>query len=595
MDYGTGAIFGCPAHDQRDLDFANKYGLEIKPVVCPHDQDQSSYDISSQAFTGSGFMINSDFLNGKHVEDAKSLMIKHLENLKLGISKINFRLRDWGISRQRYWGCPIPVVHCPKCGIVPEDKDNLPILLPQKADFSKRGNPLARDSAWKKAKCPQCKMESKRETDTMDTFVDSSWYYARFTNPRALTPTDEANTNYWMNVDQYIGGVEHAILHLLYSRFFARAMNITNHLPNKSIEPFSALFTQGMVCHETFSSYSIEIRENSEQFLIGQQIIGETTNAKSYVRGIINRNKLIVKKPKKPFKIDERIAVPDTKIGAIIKATAEEWFSPEEVTSKSLEISDKSKIVIKTGLPVEIGNSIKMSKSKKNVVDPVDIIEQYGADTARWFVMSDSPPDRDVEWTEAGIEGAWRHIQKVWRVSQDIFAQNANGIRLEIDEENKSINNLDKAVNSAIQGVTAGIEEFAFNKAIARLYEFTNFLSKSCAPKKNKIKALEILAILMQPMTPHLSEEVWAGLGNSETILKQSWPEVDKKFLVEETITIPIQINGKKRLEVLIPNKLSIKETEKIILENEKVLSLMQGKRPKKVIVIPGRIVNVVL
>ena len=595
MDYGTGAIFGCPAHDQRDLDFANRYSLEIIPVVCPLEQNEDSFKITNLAYTGVGVMINSDFLNGKSIVDAKSLMIAHLEKLNLGRTKTNFRLRDWGISRQRYWGCPIPIIHCPKCGIVPERKDKLPVKLPDEADFSKPGNPLDRNLSWQRTNCPKCGEQSKRETDTMDTFVDSSWYYARFTDPNSKTPTDKENINYWMNVDQYIGGVEHAILHLLYSRFFARAMHATHHLPQKSREPFTALFTQGMVCHETYSSCRIEVEMVSGEFEIGQEIVGTSSKAKSSFKRVEKNGAFIIKKPLKAFKIGEKISVVNSTAVGILTSSTIEWHSPDEITSnRSNGISDE-KVLIKTGAPIEIGSSIKMSKSKKNVVDPIDIIEQYGADTARWFVMSDSPPERDVEWTEAGIEGAWRHIQKVWKIAQDILSQRSDGIRLDHDSETESIKSLEKALNVAIKGVTEGIEGFAFNKAIAKLYEFTNNISKSAAPKENKMKALETMAILMQPMTPHISEEIWEALGNSSSIIKKPWPKLDETVLLEANISMPIQINGKKKIELVIPRNATSKETEKLVLENEKVLLLTLGKPPSKVIIIPGRIVNVVL
>ena len=595
MDYGTGAIFGCPAHDQRDLEFATNYGLEIIPVVCPHDQNKETFEITSQAFTGNGFMINSSFLNGQNIDDAKTNIIKHLEALNMGKAKVNFRLRDWGISRQRYWGCPIPVIHCPECGVVPEKMENLPIKLPSEADFSKPGNPLDRDLEWQSVDCPQCGTLSNRETDTMDTFVDSSWYYARFTNPFAKTPTDQKSAEYWMNVDQYIGGVEHAILHLLYSRFFARAMNITSHLPDKCKEPFAALFTQGMVCHETYSSHTLILNIVSGKFEVGQEIFGAESKSRSRIVALVKNNEIVVARPRKPFKVGEKIVVSDSETAGILLTANNEWYSPDEVTSTKSQNNSKEKTLIKNGLPVEIGGSVKMSKSKKNVVDPIDIINQYGADTARWFVMSDSPPDRDVEWTESGIEGAWRHIQKVWKITDDIMSQKMDAIRLEHDEEDKSINSLKKATNIAIAGVTSGIEDFAFNKSIAKLYEFTNFLSKSCAPKTNKTKALEILAILMQPMTPHLAEEIWSALGNTTTIMKTAWPKVNKNLLQEENVNIPIQINGKKKTEILFPVNSDSQAIEKIVLENKKILLLTQGQKPKRIIIVPGRIVNVVI
>ncbi len=590
MDYGTGAIFGCPAHDQRDLDFANKYGLQVKPVVCPADEKEALFAIDKVAYTGSGKMINSDFLNGKNVDDAKESISKHLVKLGLGSVKTNYRLRDWGISRQRYWGCPIPVVHCKNCGIVPEKKENLPIKLPQEVDFSKPGNPLNRDASWTNVTCPKCMSAAKRETDTMDTFVDSSWYFARFTSPKSQTPIENKSAEYWMNVDQYIGGVEHAILHLLYSRFFARAMHITGHLPKKSKEPFSALFTQGMVCHETYSTFSLELNAPDLVLTVGQELVGKKSKARTSVKYIFNKKNVVVDKPKKPFIQGEVLMTPNSDKGAVLISVNQDWYSPDEVTnSKSNKL-----IVIKTGAPVETGGSIKMSKSKKNVVDPIDIIDQYGADTARWFVMSDSPPERDVEWTEAGIEGAWRHIQKVWKTASEIIYDDSNSGKINSSTE-ENIKLLQKAQNAAIKGVTDGIEGFAFNKAIARLYEFTAVLNKSNAPKKNKLEALEIIALLMQPMTPHLSEEIWASLGKSESIIKTPWPLADEALLLDETITLPIQINGKRKSEILIARNLGNSEIEEKVLNDQKIRNVLGQSKPTKVIIVPGRIVNVVL
>ena len=364
MGYGTGAIFGCPAHDQRDLDFARKYDLIVTPVVCPTDQNPDTFSIKEEAYTGVGNLINSRFLDGLTIEEGKSEVIRRISEQGMGQATTNYRLRDWGVSRQRYWGCPIPVIHCEKCGVVAEKKENLPITLPKDVSFDKPGNPLDRHEEWRNCKCPSCGSDALRETDTMDTFVDSSWYYARFTAPDSMTPTSEKEANYWMNVDQYIGGVEHAILHLLYSRFFARAMNATGHLPKKAIEPFNALFTQGMVCHATYQD-------------------------------------------------------PDGK-----------WLNPDDIKQ-----SESGEYITLDGQKVTVGQSIKMSKSKKNVVDPDDIIDQYGADTARWFVMSDSPPERDVEWTASGAEAAWKHLQRVWRltveITEDSSADTSNDIELE--------------------------------------------------------------------------------------------------------------------------------------------------------------------
>ena len=516
MGYGTGAVFGCPAHDQRDLDFARKYGLVVTPVVCPADQDPDSFTIGDEAYTGPGNIINSRFLDGKSVDDAKAEVIRRIEERNMGQAKTVYRLRDWGVSRQRYWGCPIPVVHCPDCGVVPEKKENLPIELPKDVSFDRPGNPLDRHDAWRNCACPKCGGAAERETDTMDTFVDSSWYYARFTNPRAATPTVAADVEYWMNVDQYIGGVEHAILHLLYSRFFARAMNATGHLPEKSIEPFEALFTQGMVCHETYQD-------------------------------------------------------PDGK-----------WLNPDDIrpVQGGYETLD--------GRPVKVGPSIKMSKSKKNVVDPVDIIDQYGADTARWFVLSDSPPERDVEWTAAGADAAWKHINRVWSLCDRIAS---------MDTEAKGTGDQDllRAMHKTIQDVTLNIESFGFNAAIAKLYAFTATLTKSKAGHGAQRQAIMTLARLMTPFTPHLAEDIWAHQGGEGLVSQAPWPVADESMLVEDTVTLPIQINGKRRDEIKVPKDMPKEEVEKLVLENQTVIKMLAGGQPKRLIVVPGRIVNVVV
>ncbi|MDC0564909.1 leucine--tRNA ligase [Amylibacter sp.] len=516
MGYGTGAIFGCPAHDQRDLDFARKYDLIVTPVVCPSDQNPDTFTIKDEAYTGTGNLINSRFLDGMTIGEGKSEVIKRISEMKMGQSKINYRLRDWGVSRQRYWGCPIPIIHCNECGVVPEKKENLPIVLPKDVSFDKPGNPLDRHDEWRNCKCPTCGSDALRETDTMDTFVDSSWYYARFTAPNSLTPTNEKEANYWMNVDQYIGGVEHAILHLLYSRFFARAMNATGHLPKKAIEPFNALFTQGMVCHATYQD-------------------------------------------------------PDGK-----------WLNPDDITT-----IEGGAFVTLDGRDVTVGQSIKMSKSKKNVVDPDDIIDQYGADTARWFVMSDSPPERDVEWTASGAEAAWKHLQRVWRLTVEISEDQTSDASQDTE--------LDKARNIAINAVTNGIEGFAFNKSIAALYQFTNIIAKSTASKKAKTKAMLTMAQLMQPMTPHLAEEIWSTLGGEGLVTGATWPEIDASMLINDTIILPIQVNGKRRDEIEVSLELSKNEIEKIVLERPSVLRILNGIAPKKIIVVPGKIVNVVV
>ena len=520
MDYGTGAIFACPAHDQRDLDFARKYGL---PVIDTFVALEDGKPVENEAFVPpkSEKVKWLDHFTGLDVatgEEAIEATIEKAEREGWGRGVTRYRLRDWGLSRQRYWGCPIPVVHCEACGTVPEKKENLPVRLPDDVSFDQPGNPLDRHPTWRDVPCPKCGAPAKRETDTMDTFVDSSWYYARFTSPHADVPVDLEEAEYWMNVDQYIGGIEHAILHLLYSRFFARAMHLTGHLPAKAIEPFDALFTQGMVTHEIYLTRD----EN------GRPV----------------------------------------------------YHLPEEV--------DREKGVLKaTGEAVEIIPSAKMSKSKKNVVDPVDIIARYGADTVRWFVLSDSPPERDVEWTAAGAEGAFRHLGRVHRLAHEIATSDAAA--------NEHDEALERERHRAIDDVTRGIEGFAFNTAIARLYAFTNAIAKSKAGAEAKKRAMLTLAQLMSPMTPHLAEEIWATLGGEGLIVNAPWPEADAKMLVEDTVTLPIQINGKRRSQITVARDLSREEVEKHALQDDAVQRVLDGKAPKKVIVVPGRIVNVVV
>ncbi len=532
MGYGTGAIFGCPAHDQRDLDFARKYNLDVPTVVCPPNIDERTFSVENEAYTGPGHIINSDFLNGLSIEEAKILISKTLHKKGVGLEKTNYRLRDWGISRQRYWGCPIPVIHCPKCGTLPEKKENLPVKLPHDVSFDQPGNPLNRHSEWLSVSCPSCGTKAKRETDTMDTFVDSSWYFARFTSPNAKTPTEDSSIDYWMNVDQYIGGVEHAILHLLYSRFFARAMHETNHMPLKAIEPFNALFTQGMVCHETY-------RDQEGR-----------------------------------------------------------WLPPNEVKEEEKSKTKKQFVSLKTGQPIKVGPSIKMSKSKKNVVDPTDIIEQFGADTARWFMMSDSPPERDVEWTTSGVEGAWRHLQKVWRLSFKIYSEAK--IENNTKEYEPTLNGdshhdkLLQDTHKSIENVTKCLETFAFNKAVAHLYELTNSIANSKTSLLAKKYSIRILAQLMQPITPHLSQEIWSFYGSTSFISCEPWPKPISELIKSEDLIYPIQVNGKRRTEIVVPKDLDPKEIEIRILSLPQIENILKGSKPKKIIVVPGRIVNVV-
>jgi len=529
MDYGTGAIFACPAHDQRDFEFATKYDLPIIPVMEP----VSGADALTEAYVPTkaekvryvrGF-AGAEEQTG---EEGVNTAVDKAEAEGWGEGVTKFRLRDWGLSRQRYWGCPIPVVHCPDCGVVPEKKENLPIALPydedgKAIDFSVPGNPLDRHPSWRNCACPNCGKPAQRETDTMDTFVDSSWYFARFTAPRAETPTDLEAASYWMNVDQYIGGIEHAILHLLYSRFFARAMHICGHLPESAKEPFDALFTQGMVTHAIY--------ENAER------------------------------------KDDNGRAI---------------YHYPSEVEER-----DGGVFVKETGERIKVIPSAKMSKSKNNVVDPLAIISTYGADTARWFVLSDSPPERDVEWTASGAEAAYKHLNRVWNLCDRIG-------ELDPDAKGEGDEDLLREMHKAIRDVTLGVESFGFNAAIAKLYGFTNTLSKSKASAAVQKQAIKTLAQLMSPMTPHLSEDIWAHQGGEGLIANAPWPVADESMLVEDTVTLPIQVNGKRRGELTVAKDLDKAEVEKLALAHEAVQRVLEGAAPKKVIVVPGRIVNVV-
>ncbi len=522
MDYGTGAIFACPAHDQRDLDFARKYQLPVIDTFYSLENEEAVKNTAfvppkSERVKWVNHFTGVDVATGEEVIDET---IRFAEKQGWGSGVTKYRLRDWGLSRQRYWGCPIPVVHCDSCGLVAEKKENLPIKLPDDVKFDKPGNPLDRHETWRKCKCPECDGPALRETDTMDTFVDSSWYFTRFTSYNSTTPTNEKEINYWMNVDQYIGGVEHAILHLLYSRFFARAMHHCGHLPKSAIEPFDALFTQGMVTHAIYE------RDNEN---------GRPT-----------------------------------------------YFYPEEV-----EIKDGKAFLKCDGSEVKIIPSAKMSKSKNNVVDPVAIIDDFGADTARWFVLSDSPPERDVEWTASGVEAANRHLNRVYKIVSEIIKDNT--------PNNENDTSLTKETHKAIHDVTMGLESFGFNSAIARLYGFTNILAKSKAGADAKQAAAKALVQLMGPMTPHLAEELWADLGGDGLVVSADWPKADPNFLIDDEITLPVQINGKRRTEITVPQDTDLVEIEKITLRCAAVVKALNGNTPKKIIVVPGRIVNVVV
>jgi len=529
MGYGTGAIFGCPAHDQRDLDFARKYGLEVLPVVAP--VGETDILIVNDAYTDNqnGRMVNSAFLNGMAIAEAKSEVSKRLSAMGAGEAAVSFRLRDWGVSRQRYWGCPIPVIHCAECGVVPVPRDQLPVTLPEDVTFDRPGNPLAHHPSWKHAPCPKCAKPAIRETDTFDTFVDSSWYFARFCSPHAAVPVDRAEADYWMPVDQYIGGVEHAILHLLYSRFYTRAMKQTGYA--RDSEPFSGLFTQGMVTHETYKDQT----------------------------------------------------------GA--------WLFPEQIIKR-----DGAAVHKDTGAPVQIGKIESMSKSKRNVVDPENIIAHYGADTARWFVVSDTPPERDIEWTEAGVEGAWRFTQRVWRLVNDALTLvPPPGDAVQGGTFGPLGQALRQASHQAIAAVTEDIERFHFNRAVARIYELSNhinsFMSQGTEEPGAGLalrEALESLILLSAPMMPHLAEECWAQLGHTQMAVDQPWPVADPELTRTDTVLVIVQVNGKRRGELNVPPQTPAAELEARALALEGITRHLEGKPVRKVIIVPDRIVNVV-
>ena len=545
MDYGTGAIFGCPSGDQRDIDFARKYDLPVIPVVAPQD-DKARADALAQieagtAYSDDGVMINSRFLDGMDTDTAfdavaDKLSEEALNDHPVAQRKTNYRLRDWGISRQRYWGCPIPIIHCDTCGAVPVPDDQLPVELPVDVSFDKPGNPLDRHPTWKHVDCPRCGAKAVRETDTMDTFVDSSWYFVRFTDPNASSPSDIDAANYWLPVDQYIGGIEHAILHLLYSRFFARAMADTGHLPQGMKEPFGALFTQGMVVHESYFQ----------------------TDADG-----------------KPI-----------------------WLEPELIRFDG-EGEDRKAFLTETGEPVQIGDIVKMSKSKKNIVDPDDIIAGYGADCARWFMLSDSPPERDVQWTEAGVQGANRFIQRLWRIINEIAERVPNTELTRPDTFSSEATELRKAVHKALHRTGQNIEALRFNVSVAQLYELTNEVQGAISKPGDDVdwalrEAAELMTIMIGPMMPHLGEECWARLGYNTLLAETPWPEAEPSLLVDDTITVAVQVNGKRRDELTISRSASKEDVEAAALALDAVQRALDGKAPRKVIVVPQRIVNVV-
>jgi leucyl-tRNA synthetase len=524
MDYGSGALFGCPAHDQRDLDFARKYGLPVLPVVAPKGVAAADVAIGEVAYTDDGVMINSGSLDGLPVAEAKAKVIGWMAERGAGEATVNYRLRDWGVSRQRYWGCPIPVIHCPACGVVPVPDDQLPVTLPEDVTFDKPGNPLAHHPTWKHVSCPSCGGKAERETDTFDTFFESSWYFARYASPHSDKGIDRDLARRWLPVDQYIGGIEHAVLHLLYSRFFTRALKQCGYLDVE--EPFAGLLTQGMVCHETYKNE------------LGQ------------------------------------------------------WLFPEQVEKKP----DGSLVEVASGRPATLGRSEKMSKSKKNVVDPAFIIDSYGADTARLFMLSDSPPERDLDWTEAGIDGAYRYVHRLWRLVaqfQDAVCVTPD-IPADLPEEALDLR---RAVHKTIAQVTDDLDRFHFNKAVARIRELSNKIEgyqPGQIPGSVLREALEALIRLVGPMMPHLGEELWSQLGHATLLADAPWPKADPALLTEDSVTIAVQLNGKLKGTITLPKDCPQSEAEKAALDVAGIKAALDGKAPRKVIVVPNRIVNVV-
>ena len=523
MDYGTGAIFGCPAHDQRDLDFARKYDCTVTPVVLPKDEDETSFEIGTQAYTGPGHLINSGDWNGLDIEGGKQAAITKLEALGCGSAKTTYRLRDWGVSRQRYWGCPIPIIYCDDCGAVPVPDKDLPVTLPTDVEFGGNGNPLANHPTWKHTSCPSCGKDATRETDTFDTFFESSWYFLRYTDPKAEEAFSAKAAAYWMPVDQYIGGVEHAVLHLLYSRFFTRALSEVGYLDLD--EPFAGLLTQGMVCHQSYKD----------------------------------------------------------KDGA--------WLFPEEV-SKTAD----GWVHAKTGEPIAAGRVEKMSKSKRNVVDPELIIETYGADTARLFMLSDSPPERDLEWTESGVEGANRFIQKVWRLKDKLAGAGPLADTNGLSEATKTCLRI---THQSIAAIGNDIERFALNRCVAQLHILAGAISdlKEESESANQVRdfAITTLAQLIAPFSPHIAEELWEAAGGAGLVTNAPWPQADDKWLTADEVEIGIQVNGKLRGTILLPIDCDKKDAEEKALAHPSIVKYLESNSPKKVIVVPNRIINVVL
>ena len=519
MDYGSGAIYGCPAHDQRDFDFAMKYNIEIIPVISAPDKSKFQFD---EAYLGSGQLINSQFLDGLSIEEAKKEVIKKLENIKIGRRTTNYRLRDWGISRQRYWGCPIPIMYREDGKVIEVPESELPLELPDDIDLSLPGNPLDNHPSWKHTKCPETGMKAIRETDTLDTFVDSAWYFLRFCSPESNEPFSQNEIDYWMPVDQYIGGVEHAILHLLYSRFFTKALKI-----NKVNEPFDSLFTQGMVCHHTFQNQS----------------------------------------------------------GS--------WVYPNDIKEENNKLVQISTEELVTQGPIE-----SMSKSKKNVVDPESIIKSYGADAARWFMLSDSPPEKDINWSDSGIKGAWKICQKISRIIIENLSLIQNQEDTYSEDLSDNANELLKSVHQSLNGITKSIDKFQMNVAIAKIYEMVNSILKFKITEESDkvalVQSLKILIRIMEPMIPHLAEECWSITNGNGLLSNQPWPAVNDKFLVDENVIIIVQVNGKKRGELNVEKDIKKEEVLKMIEKIENVKNILSEQKIIKEIFVPNKIINIV-
>jgi leucyl-tRNA synthetase len=526
MDYGTGAIFACPAHDQRDLDFARKYDLPVKAVVLPPGENPDTFTVGDEAYTGPGLIFNSRDLDGMDVETAKAAAIAQIEALDQGKGATVFRLRDWGVARQRGWGCPIPVVHCEACGVVPLPASALPVALPDDLEFGKPGNALDRHPTWKHTSCPTCSKAALRETDTLDTFVDSSWYFARFTNPDSASPIDKAAADYWLPVDQYVGGIEHAVLHLLYARFVTKALADQGMLSAR--EPFAGLFTQGMVTHETYRRQSGE------------------------------------------------------------------WVEPRDLEIYNEGQTRRARL-IETGEPLVLGDVEKMSKSKKNTVAPEEIFEVYGVDAARLFVLSDSPPERDTQWSNSGVEGAWRFVNRVWA---EVESQPAGPFAAAPDDPASEA--VRRGSHRLIKAMTEAIESFRFNSGIARLYEFLNLMKEHKAEGASpallaaRAEALSAFTRLIAPFTPHLAEECWVQLGKTGLVVEAPWPEFDPALTQDAVVTLPVQVNGKRRGEIQAPAGAEPAEVEKMVLDDPEITRRLEGLTIRKVIVVKDRIVNIV-